>query len=498
LSRRLSISIAVIVIAVVASVTFLVTRAYEREIAGDLESSGRLAAQSAVDAIGGRTDALDSLEVRDTFHDLIEADPVIDAMSLIAADAGGDLHVVTSTTTEERADAIELARQVITTGIAASRRGAVLIYAVPIQARQGYAVSVTVGLESLEQARAHALYLALGFAVPTILLITLLVQLTVRQYVAIPLRGILRTMEATTHGDRRARAPVMRQDELGTIATGLNAMLDQLDEFHGTLQARIDEATQDLSLRNAQLAQSRDALFAARESLARAERVAALGQMAANVAHQAGTPLNLVSGSVQMLRDDPSLDERARARLDTIDKQIQQVAKVLRTMLDSARRPAGFELVEVADILERVREVAQPRLSRTGIALQTSVADGLAPILVDVTQFEMMLLNLLSNALDAMPRGGSVTMSAERTASGGVRLEIADSGPGFAPEILERVFDLWVTTKPAGQGSGLGLAIVRDVVRTHGGSVSAYNRAMGAAVAIDLPVAAAPAAAPRS
>ena len=121
-----------------------------------------------------------------------------------------------------------------------------------------------------------------------------------------------------------------RRDELGTIATRLNEMLDQLERFNRSLQERVEEATRDLSLRNAQLAASQNQLFAARESLARAERVAALGQVAANVAHQAGTPLNLVSGYVQMIRDDPRTDERTRSRLQTVDTQIQQVTRVLR------------------------------------------------------------------------------------------------------------------------------------------------------------------------
>ena len=103
-----------------------------------------------------------------------------------------------------------------------------------------------------------------------------------------------------------------RRDELGLIAAGLNTMLDQLERFNRSLHDRIEEATRDLSLRNTQLAASQNELFALRESLAHAERVAALGQVAANVAHEAGTPLNLVSGYVQMIRDDPETDERIR------------------------------------------------------------------------------------------------------------------------------------------------------------------------------------------
>src|SRR4029453_3211317 len=96
-------------------------------------------------------------------------------------------------------------------------------------------------------------------------------------------------------------------------------------------------------------------------------------------------------------------------------------------------------------------------------------------------------LNLITNALDAMPGGGKLSVRASARADQ-VRLEISDTGPGLPTDILDHLFDPWVTTKPAGQGSGLGLAIVRDFVRTHGGSISAHNQSPGAVFVIDLPV----------
>jgi signal transduction histidine kinase len=327
---------------------------------------------------------------------------------------------------------------------------------------------------------------ALGFAIPTILLVTVLVYLTVQQLVGRPLAAIVQTMEQTAAGDLHARTAMARHDELGTIATRLNAMLDQLEQFNRSLQARVEEATGDLSLRSAQLATSQHQLFAARESLARAERVAALGQVAANVVHQAGTPLNLISGYVQMIRSDPGIDDRTRGRLQTVDVQIQQVTRVLRSMLDHARRPSGFETVVLADILARVIDVAQPRLSQARIHMRSSIEDKVPPIRADVTQLEMALLNLVNNALDAMPNGGTLSIAVTMRA-GTVRIEMADSGPGIPPEIMDRLFEPWVTTKPIGQGTGLGLAIVRDVARAHGGSVSAHNQSVGAVFVIELP-----------
>ena len=487
LGARLSFFVAVIVFGVVTSVSYLEVRSYEGHLDRDLVEAGQLAARSAADALAERAPPFDPLDIQESLHDLVEADPLLDAISVVEADATGDVRVFTSTSTEERAEVLELARRAITTKEPTSDRSSTtMMFALPVPRRGTYAVAVTVGLETLLQARTHELRVALGFAVPTIVLVTILVHLTVRQLVGRPLSAILRVMDETAGGDLRARTTMTRRDEVGTIAAGLNEMLDQLERFNRSLHDRIQEATRALSLRNEQLAASQSELFALRESLARAERVAALGQVAANVAHQAGTPLNLVSGYVQMIRDDPRTDDRTRSRLRTVDVQIQQVTRVLRTMLDQARRPSGFQLVALADVVERVRELAQPRLSRSQIRLQISMAADLPSVKADATQLEMALLNLVTNALDAMPGGGTLSIAA-RARPEGIRVEVADTGSGIPDDLIDRLFEAWITTKPAGQGSGLGLAIVRDVVRAHGGSISACNQSTGALFVIDLP-----------
>lgn len=489
LGTKLSLFIAVIVFGVVTSVAYLEVRSFQLHVEDDLADSARLGAQAAADAVAQRALPLDAQDIRDTLHDLVAADPMLDAISVIEADKAGSLRVFTSTSTEERAEVMDLAGRAITTQTPTSARGSTLtMVAQPVPRRGNYAVAVTVGLESLLQARSHGLRVALGFAVPTIVLVTILVHLTVRRLLGQPLRAILRTMEETTGGDLRARTAMTRRDELGTIGAGLNQMLDQLERFNESLQGRIDEATRDLSLRNAQLAASQNELFSLRESLGRAERVAALGQVAANVVHQAGTPLNLVSGYIQMIRDDARTDDRTRSKLRIVDEQIQQVTRALRTMLDHARQPSEPQVVSLADIIARVREVAQPRLARHNIRLEASVDEGLPPIRADATQLEMAFLNLVTNALDAMPGGGTLSIAATAGPQG-IRVEIADTGGGIPPEVIDRLFDPWVTTKPVGRGSGLGLAIVRDVVRSHGGSISASNEAVGARFVIELPAA---------
>jgi signal transduction histidine kinase len=490
LSTRLSLFVALIVTGVATSVAYLEVHSLERNIDRALADAARLAAHSAADTVASGSQPPDTLDLRDTLHDLVEADPVLDAISVFETDPTGRPHVLISTSTEERAEVLDLAARAIMTQLPADdRTDTVVMVALPVPHLEHYAVAATVGLESLLQARGQAAGIALGFALPTIALMTLLVHLTVRQLLGQPLASILRTMTETAAGQSHARTIVTRRDELGTIAQGLNEMLDQLERANHSLHERIEEATSDLALRNAQLAANQHQLLAARESLARAERVAALGQVAANLAHQAGTPLNLVSGYVQMIRDDPRTDERTRSRLQTVDLQIQQVTRVLRTMLDHAKPSAGFASVALADIIGRVKDIAQPRLSRANIQLRIAIADGLPLIRADATPLEMALLNLVTNALDAMPDGGVLSMTATPTAHG-LRLEIADSGPGIAPAVVDRLFDPWVTTKPAGQGTGLGLGIVRDVLRAHGGSIVVSSTSNGAVFTIELPAAA--------
>jgi signal transduction histidine kinase len=214
--------------------------------------------------------------------------------------------------------------------------------------------------------------------------------------------------------------------------------------------------------------------------------MAAVGQMAANVAHQVGTPLNLISGYVQMVREG-NADPRTRERLEIVERQIQQVTGVLRSMLDHARQRSPRELVDVARVVRYACETAQPQLALAGVALRVNLADRLPSIEADATQLELVVINLIKNSLDAMPYGGTLTVSVSEIETG-VEIEVADTGSGIPAEMLARVFEPWVTSKTIGQGTGLGLAIAREVIEAHGGTIAIRNVDHGGAVVtIHLP-----------
>ena len=306
-----------------------------------------------------------------------------------------------------------------------------------------------------------------------------------------PLRAVLDTMARASGGDFSARAPRARADEIGTVAEGLNQMLERMAGFNERLQAEVEHATAEQRAANAALLDTAQRLFEARRELAKSQRLALAGEMAATVAHRIGTPLNVMSGYVQMLRAGQPAGSPVAERLQTVQEQIGRVTEIVKSLLDSTRRSA-LELREAApgELLERLAELVRPTLAGAGIELALSVAPGLPPVAVDRGQLEQALLNLVTNAIDAMPQGGRLTLAASRDGDA-VVLEVSDTGGGIAPEDLSRVFEPLYTTKPRGRGTGLGLPIVREVVAALGGTVGLDSRpGAGTTAVVRLPAAA--------
>jgi signal transduction histidine kinase len=217
-----------------------------------------------------------------------------------------------------------------------------------------------------------------------------------------------------------------------------------------------------------------------REELWRTRELATIGQTMANVAHQLGTPLNLASAHVQLLQQEMP-DRQAQRRLGVIEEQLARVADSLRSLLDRARPKGSARTFPLRPVLSRLAEAGQILGSPQRVRVTLDVPDALPLVAGDETQLELALSNLVSNALDAMPDGGNLMVTAT-TESGHAIVEIADTGVGIAPEVLDRIFEPWVTTKAAGQGTGLGLSIARDVVQRMGGANSANPRPAGGTV----------------
>lgn len=231
-----------------------------------------------------------------------------------------------------------------------------------------------------------------------------------------------------------------------------------------------------------------------KEQIFRAEKMSALGELLAGVAHELNNPLSIVVGNALLLHEE-TLAPSVRLRVEKLSDAAERCVRIVRTFLSMARdRPLDIAAVPLADVVEAAVDAF--RASEDGGAAEVHVAlgDGLAEVLVDEVQIVQVLTNLLINAGQAMAEsgmGGTVTLStAPRPPRGMIRLRVVDDGPGVPPDIAGRIFDPLFTTKSAGKGTGVGLALCHRIMAAHGGAIQFEpGQAGGACFALDLPFA---------
>jgi two-component system NtrC family sensor kinase len=193
--------------------------------------------------------------------------------------------------------------------------------------------------------------------------------------------------------------------------------------------------------------------------------------MAATIAHEIGSPLNSIAVHLQLLGRSPGLTDQDRQRLATIDGQIQRLVRTVQErMVATQGLTRRVEPTDLNALVQGVTDLMAPVLAGKGIACRFTPSDALPKIQIDGPEIQQVVLNLLTNAVDAMPAGGSLAVEIARTAGAAV-LRVADSGPGISAEIRPRIFEPFFTTKAQGKGTGLGLAISRQIVEAQGGSI---------------------------
>ena len=365
----------------------------------------------------------------------------------------------------------------------------------PLRLRFGLLVAASAaGVSALEwfglaaSSRPHAA--TVWFALSGVLAVTLLVDQAARVLIYRPLSQIRSTLQRAAAGQLSARVAIDRLDDIGVVGSGLNDILHGLEQLNNAVDVRVAAATEVLRQKSAAITDSHRERAVLSEELARAGRLAALGQAAANMAHQIGTPLNLISGYAQLLIQSSRGDVATIERLKSIQEQASKVTAIVRTALDISR-PATvvYERCDLAALARRVCQMAAPMLENARVDVEVVAPAQPAEVLADTLQLELALLNLVSNSVDAMPSGGQLTVRLSH-ADAQVRLEVEDTGPVIPTAVVGHLFDPWVTTKPPGKGSGLGLSIARQVIVSHGGTIGVENRPRGGAVfTITLPAA---------
>ena len=286
----------------------------------------------------------------------------------------------------------------------------------------------------------------------------------VHLYVGRPLSRLMMAMEDVRAGNLTANVFVQRTDEVGRLTAQFNSMVRELE----SAQRRLIEATE-----------SREALEA---GLRRVDRLATLGQLSAGLAHEIGSPLQILNGRARALASRADLPPEIRRVAQVFEEQSDRIAKIVEQLLSVARRkPAQWGEMDAGATVAPIVDLLEHEARRRAIRLEFERPSLPLKVVADVDQVQQVTLNLLSNAFRATPRGGRVRLtlaaSSFKTGDGlhenpSVSLVVDDTGCGIPDELIGHIFEPFFTTWAEAGGAGLGLAVVKSIVDEHGGAIA--------------------------
>jgi signal transduction histidine kinase len=286
-------------------------------------------------------------------------------------------------------------------------------------------------------------------------------------FVGRPVRALADKARRIGLGDLGGQLTLRRRDELTLLAEEMNLMCERLAEARTNLAREASARLQTV------------------EQLRHADRLTTVGKLASGIAHELGTPLNVVAGRAKMVvRAAPSPDAVENAQI--IVEQADRMTRIIRQLLDFARhRSAQKAPTDLAQLTKQTLALLQPLAKKRDVTLRRG-GEGSVPAEVDVGQIQQALTNLVVNAMQSMSLGGEVTVTLARGLAtpppdhGGAQaefldIEVADQGAGITPENLSRIFEPFFTTKEVGEGTGLGLSVAYGIVREHGGWIDVQS-----------------------
>lgn len=292
----------------------------------------------------------------------------------------------------------------------------------------------------------------------------LLVLFGHRRALGYHLERLGRSMHQVEQGDRTHRLYMRGPREITDLAAAFNTMLDSMDQAQKALEKqRQKQARLESELR-------------------KAEKMAAVGRLAAGVAHELGTPLSIVDGQAQRARRLPELPDKVSPALNQIRDQVKRMESIVRQLLDFSRgNSACRREIDPASIVNKAIQSMTPLADQNQVTLEQADPTQTCLIPADPLRLEQMLSNLLKNALQAVDSGqGLVRLEWECTSTHCI-FRIQDNGPGIPPELVSQICDPFFTTKPVGEGTGLGLAVVHGIVEEHQGSLHVDTSVLGGA-----------------
>jgi len=293
-----------------------------------------------------------------------------------------------------------------------------------------------------------------------------------------------------------------RTSDLGVMAIIIESCANSLDEHNEEILTSIANWV-GVAMERAMLYRQLEVAYSdvknAQKLLVYAEKQSAIGRLAAGLAHEVGTPLNIISGRAEFLLEDSKIDKETAQGLDIIVRQIERISSLIRQLLDFSREysPSRQE-TQLKAVLNAVVPLMEVQIKKRRIKLGLDLPDDLPNVIANFNQLQQVFINLLMNSIDAIhtrsePKSrkpvGRIFLNAEHLPSSNeVQVVIADSGIGIKEEDLDLVFEPFFSTKEVGAGTGLGLAVVYGIITEHGGTIDIESSwSKGTAVTFTLP-----------
>jgi two-component system NtrC family sensor kinase len=319
-------------------------------------------------------------------------------------------------------------------------------------------------------------------------IVTVLSWLFVWQVVGKPIRALEKGTEHLSQGELGYQIQVQSDDEVGDLANSFNSMSLQLRAAHEetvtwakTLEDRVVQKTKELR--------------SAHEHMLRVEKMASMGKMAAVVAHEVNNPLSGILTYAKLLRKwvgtgqvGHEKRDEAMECLELIATESRRCGDLIKNLLSLSRTaPMNVQSTDLHMVIDRCLLLVRHQLELGGIELQQKRALDLPLVPCDPAQIEQVLLALIMNAIDAMPRGGTLWLETQITHDE-IEIAVRDNGAGIAPDVLPQIFEPFVTTKDNGRGVGLGLAISRGIMERHNGRIEVQSElGRGSTFTVTLP-----------
>lgn len=312
----------------------------------------------------------------------------------------------------------------------------------------------------------------------------ILVGYLISQHIARPILRLRSMSQAVAAGDLNQQIGLRRSDEIGDLADAFDVMTDHLRERTAEAERLYRESVQ----RNQELAEINSKLQAMQLQLIQSEKLAAVGQLTAGIVHDVKNPLAVIKGLAELLEEDLTDPDETRKELRVIRESAEKASRIVGDLLKFARQSSSeMQPRDIRETVEASLRLTAYLLRQARVQVTQELPD--TPVIVnyDSQQIEQVLINMIHNAIQAMPDRGSLRVNLEHS-DGRAALSIQDSGSGIAPDNLKRIFDPFFTTKPEGQGTGLGLSVSYGIVANHQGRIDVQSQlGQGTTFTIILP-----------